>query len=308
MCYKLSYELKNHIDKIYCLKILIDGRLVSSSEDKSIKIYNKDNYLIDFQINEHSDGICYISQLKDGTLISCSYDKTIKLFKLYEKNYYEIQTINENAKKIIELTNKDIVSISSDFENIEKSMKIYSIDKINNKNNNRYNIYRLSSSIKNESQVYDMIEINNNEIICVITGKLIFWDIRREYKNGFINIDDYNNWNNQLIKLNNNIIIHSGDTIINVIDIEKKCIIKSIINNNIFIKCIEKFSDTMFVVGDDNGKIYQWYFDNINKNIVEISMRDDFFDEGKEIKCIKISKEGKIYIACNNEIKILEKY
>ena len=40
----LTYKLTNHSSQVYCLCILNDGRLVSSSSDKSIIIFNKNTY------------------------------------------------------------------------------------------------------------------------------------------------------------------------------------------------------------------------------------------------------------------------
>ena len=46
--------LNNHKDRVTCLSILKDGRLVSGFNDKSIIIYNKITYQPDIRIKEHN--------------------------------------------------------------------------------------------------------------------------------------------------------------------------------------------------------------------------------------------------------------
>ena len=71
-----------------------DGRLVSSSNDKSIIIYNKTTYQPDIIIKEHKGNILYITQLSSGILASCSDDNTIKLFNIKGMKYEILQTLN----------------------------------------------------------------------------------------------------------------------------------------------------------------------------------------------------------------------
>ena len=111
------HELKFHTNRVLCLNILKDGRLVSGSDDHSIIIYNKNTYKPDLIIKEHSNYVNCIIQLSSGILASCSDDHTIKLFNINGNNYNIIQTLNYHTNyvyKIIELENKQLVSCSYD--------------------------------------------------------------------------------------------------------------------------------------------------------------------------------------------------
>ena len=111
------HKLNIHTSKIVCLSVLNDGRLVSGSNDYSIIIYNKITYRPDIIIKEHSGGVNCITQLNSGILVSCSDDKTIKLFKIKEKEYEILQTLDyhsDKVYKIVELKNKYLTSCSED--------------------------------------------------------------------------------------------------------------------------------------------------------------------------------------------------
>ena len=103
-------KIKTHKDSISFLNILQDGRLISSSYDNIINIYNKNTFEVELSINEHSNNIYSITQLKNGIIISCSADGTIKLIKLLNNNQYQIthtyKDYNNIFKKIIEMKNE----------------------------------------------------------------------------------------------------------------------------------------------------------------------------------------------------------
>ena len=149
--------LYNHKDKVKCLSILKDGRLVSGSDDESIIIYNKITYQPDLIIKEHKDYINYITTLSSGILSSCSNDKTIKLFNIKDNKYKILQILNchkGNVYKIIELKNKSLVSCSYD-----KSIIFYNKD-----NNNNY----IKDYILNiNDYCCSVIETKDNEICYV---------------------------------------------------------------------------------------------------------------------------------------------
>lgn len=72
--------LSGHTSAIYSLTILQDGRLVSGSGDKSIKIRNpKDNFNCSRTLTGHSGVIYSLTRLQDGRLVPGSEDKTIKI-------------------------------------------------------------------------------------------------------------------------------------------------------------------------------------------------------------------------------------
>ena len=61
-----SHILNYHKHPIYCLSILNDCRLISSSLGNSIIIYNKTTYQPDLMINGHKDSVyCFIQLIQE---------------------------------------------------------------------------------------------------------------------------------------------------------------------------------------------------------------------------------------------------
>ena len=98
---------------VHCLTILNDGRLVSSSYDGLIIIYNKKTFKDDIVIKEHNINVLCVIQLSSGELVTCSKD--IIIFKIKDRHYEVLQRINLITNKdyyllkVIELKNKNIV-------------------------------------------------------------------------------------------------------------------------------------------------------------------------------------------------------
>lgn len=108
-----------HIKKINSVLLLSDGRLASCSDDKSIQIFNLNNYHCDITIEEaHTKPVTYISLMDNNQLLSCSLDKTIKIWNIFELSYeceYIIKDAHsEGIKKVIPLTYNRIASCSHD--------------------------------------------------------------------------------------------------------------------------------------------------------------------------------------------------
>jgi WD40 repeat protein len=104
-------SIKFHKDKIFCLLLLKDKRLISSSKDFTINIYNNISFEKDFSIKNDS-AIYFITQLKNEKIISCDFNSSIKIYILFSKSYNLIQIIkqNNNINKIIELNNLNLIS------------------------------------------------------------------------------------------------------------------------------------------------------------------------------------------------------
>ena len=83
------------IDSICCLK---DGRIVSSSWDKYIFIYNKNTFKIEIRIKEMKR-IRYININKNGILIVCLDGTYLNLYEIKGKKYHNIQTIRPYSLK-----------------------------------------------------------------------------------------------------------------------------------------------------------------------------------------------------------------
>ena len=142
---KCITKIKAHNNSITYLDVLKDGRLISSSNDNTLKIYKNISYEIQISINEHSGIIHSFTQLKDERIITCSADKTMKIIKLIGDNQYKIeQTLNNNNIeyiKIIQMKN-NLISISP-----KKDMKLWKL----NINDNTFNCSNQTNFINNKS-------------------------------------------------------------------------------------------------------------------------------------------------------------
>ena len=143
--------IKSHNDSVQCIICLKDGRLASSSNDSTIKIYDLNTFKCQITIKEHLDSVFYITQLKNGNLVSSSEDSTIKIFKLLPNSKYNlIQTLNGHLNavmKTIELSNLKLMSCSTD-----EKIKIWSKGKKNN-------LYECETTILENEKIYLILKI-----------------------------------------------------------------------------------------------------------------------------------------------------
>ena len=150
--------LQMHENEVYCLTILKDGRLASSSKDTTILIYESINFTVDIKIKEHTESVYYLTQLKDERLLSCSNDKTMLIIKLNGKDYNIEQILYGHSLgiiKAIQLRNEDIVSSS-----IDNTIKIWK----ENKNDNLFNCQTTISVHSNN--IHSILEIPiTNELV-----------------------------------------------------------------------------------------------------------------------------------------------
>lgn len=113
-----------HNGRIYSLIRLTNGKLASSSSDKTIKIYDPVTDKCELTIKGHTSDVTTIAQLSENQLISGSSDKKIILWKINGATY-ECEHTYEGHKariqKVISLTKNRIGSCSRD-----RTIKIWS--------------------------------------------------------------------------------------------------------------------------------------------------------------------------------------
>ena len=278
---------KYHSSCIHSMLILKDERLVSSSWDGTINIYDKNNYYVTMKINAHKDQINQITLLSDGNNASCSNDKTINIYKIEENKYTLIQTLSGHTDavfKILEL-NQNLLITGSNSE-----IKFWK------KENEKWVIDSNYKDIKCESQVVDIIKINDNEIMSYCQNSFDFWKIEsgKEHTK-IINIPTSCGWpyNSLLITMNENIAIaggNSGDSALQIIDLKNRKKIKDINYSN-QISSIVKVSDSIFFGGDKNGNIIRFEY-NISNNNVTSNIIGKVHNSS--INCIILDLKGKI--------------
>jgi len=250
------HTLNYHKGRVLCLSILNDGRLISSSFDKSIIIYNKTTYQPDFIINEHKGPVNYIIQLNSGILATCSGDKTIKLFNIKENNYNIIQTLNDHTNwinKIIEIENKYLISCSSD-----KSIIFYLKDNLK---------YKKNSQLSTNGNCYCISQIKENEICYSEYGnseKICFYDIKdRKIKSSVSNIS--NSGCGPFIIISKDLLFISGENKISIINIIYYELIREIeVPNSGYINGACMLNKNILFTGDNKGTIRQWKIEEDN--------------------------------------------
>ena len=73
--------LEGHSLPVFRLVQLADGRVVSGSWDRTLKVWNVNTGVCERTLEGHSSYVNCLVQLADGRVVSGSYDKTLKVWK-----------------------------------------------------------------------------------------------------------------------------------------------------------------------------------------------------------------------------------
>jgi WD40 repeat protein len=79
---RLREDDGGHKDWVYCLQALPDGRIVSGSYDKTLRIWSKDSSgrWQSEVLKGHESYVFCLQALPDGRIVSGSYDKTLRIW------------------------------------------------------------------------------------------------------------------------------------------------------------------------------------------------------------------------------------
>jgi len=82
---KCDLTISGHTSWVRHMAMLPDGRIVSASDDKTLKIWNIDTHneklkSCDLTLTGHTYYIFGVVVLSDGRIVSCSHDHTIKIW------------------------------------------------------------------------------------------------------------------------------------------------------------------------------------------------------------------------------------
>ena len=271
--YNLNKSISFHKDSINCIIILYDQRLCSCSDDKKINIYNKETYNIDLIISEFNDDIYHLNQLSsknNNILLACSYE-LIKLFEIKNNSYKRIQMI-ENfvgwVYKSIELNNYKIATCGA-----EKKIKFW--EKFNDK-------YVNSMTINYFDWIEDILEYETNKIISssALNEEITFWDLDNNKIIGNIKNIESTEWNNNLNKLNNEIILVNGKEYLYLINFKNFELVNKV-KTEFQNYCNLKLKDNNILIGDKKGNISEYIYDENNK-----SLNLKIFKKSSHNKCI----------------------
>ncbi len=247
--YEFYKPLNYHKDTVNQIILLKDGRIASSSNDKSILIYDKEMKDIQLSINNLKSNVLNIMQSNEGYIFASLDSGSILIFKLLSSNSYqliqEIKGHNARVTKIIQIKDGRFISCSND-----KTIKIWNFldeELILDKTLNEYK----------ESGISSIIEFKENEIISTPykDGSIVFWSLQ-ELKI----IEKINNikcdWDwNVIEKINEDSIIVGGRKSLYLIK-NYKLVIDIKIDSYCY--CICYLSNGYILTGHKNGNIKEW--------------------------------------------------
>ena len=129
----LISRMEEHKDIITALEIATNKRLISSSADKTICVWDLNNYKLIKKLEGHTDGVQCLKILKDDTLASGSFDDTIKIWDL--KNYTCIKTLTGHTGHVYcinQLPDGKLISGASDWSliawDLEKGTQAFTLE------------------------------------------------------------------------------------------------------------------------------------------------------------------------------------
>ena len=201
------------------------GYIISTSDDKSIIIYDIHFNILQNIPNAHDSYINYIEIKDENNFITCSGDQSIKSW-IKNNNEFKINKIIKNAHdraimKVIYCSNNNLISCS-----VDKTIKIW-------KENNNYETIKI---LKHSDYICSLLLLEDKNILISSGGDgTKLWNYNemnninliKEFK------ETYCESNQGLCRLNDDIIIVSGKygTLLKLISIFKKEIIKTIENH-----------------------------------------------------------------------------
>ena len=222
------FLINNHTDWVESVKIFPSGNIISVSDDRSINIFDGNNFNILQNIkNAHYSNIINISIKDENNFATCSNDKSIKIWTKKANKFIEYKTIikahKDSITNLIYLLSKKIISCSKD-----RTIKIRDLS--NNKN-------QLITSIKlnfnfGYNYLLSLLLLEDKKILINAGDNgTFFWKISKKgiiikYIHRFSSVI-CTCWNG-LNRIDEDRIIVGCEKELNIISIKDKNIIKSI--------------------------------------------------------------------------------
>ena len=151
--------IKEHTDYICHISELNDGRLISCSNDCTVKIYKRDTFDLQLTIKEHSDIVRYFTQLSNDKIATCSDDFTINIIRLRDEDNYDLEQKlkehNGKVRQLIEFKENVLISVSKD-----NTMRKWEITKKENK----FECMKYTN-FQNSGGSCNILKINENEFV-----------------------------------------------------------------------------------------------------------------------------------------------
>ena len=279
--------LNNHSRTICHLSQLKDGRLISSSYDNTLNIYEKDTFELQLSIKEHSNYLIYFSQLNNDQIITCSADNTMNIIKLIDEDKYQLEQKltgnNDYVCNVIELRDNELISVSQD-----NTMKRWEII-----NNNKFECTK-TIIFQSSNSHCNILKLNENEFVTSSCGDkyLKFWN-----SNDCSNIAIINNidtvWTSRtLCIIDDDILCVGGKNSkgFYLIKISSHQIIKNILGPQIIYSMYLCFDGLLLCsVKNENEscKIVKYKYEN--QNMIKIVEKEKIYEE-KIFSCFELDE------------------
>ena len=294
---KISLELEiiiaEHLNEINYIYQLNDEKLISCSQDNSIKFFSLKNSkeikkIKNEKIKKNLDYVDLYRNLFLNYSLLNTIEYSSSIWKIIQSNY---------DKNILFSCTKDY-KINIHKKNKNKITK-YLIFPDNLKYKIYYNNYYKNIDLFDEG-IVDILEIKENILASYLYNKstIIFWNIKEKEEIKKIGFIECSLSNKILTKFENILII--GGKYIYLINIDNYELINSI-KISFYISCILPLEkEKVFLTGDNNGNLIQWKYEN--KNISLYSKKEKIHNKF----IISLSKyDNNKIISCSNEIDIL---
>ena len=246
----LDKILIGHNDIINSVIELQNGNLVSCSNDKTIRIWNKE-IIKPIILKGHKKKVIDIIELNCGDILSWSKDNTIRIWDKETYNLKYIEQCSKNIKSVKVLSNGKILILVKN-----KSFKIWDIY------SNKSHIIKKHNKLKID---IDKQKDNNIGIIELSNGEIISWNNTNStvqlWNQNTENIKVYDGMYYQnIIELNSGEILIWNSITIEVIDKDS-----GIINLEIDTDSLISNINSLGVIELNNGNILSW---TENKTII----------------------------------------
>ena len=243
----LVQRVKEHKHHITCIILLKDGRVASSSQDNTIKVFtmNKNTLSCMMSIDNNKNYVNYLCELDDLCLVSCSADMKIFFYRLSKDDYEilgEIDAHSNNIWKIVKMSDNRIASCSFDH-----TIKIWNTK-----------TYKLISTLEGHKKpVYSILYLKNNKLVSGTFEEqsLRFWNVTNYKCEREINkVQCFTN--NSMIELNANTIAVGGYNNICIVNSNSYQIECRIINSKLnYIESFLLLKDSNLLCGTQEGSI-----------------------------------------------------
>ena len=238
--------IEAHLGAINHISVFPNGKFISVSDDRSIRLFDQDGILLTTLENAHENPIQYISIKNNNEFITCSDDRSLKIWYLLNKSiqlYKEFQNAHTQAISCVIYTSLGNIASCS----IDKFIKIRS----------GKNYERVTALIDTDSvAVFSLLEIDDDILVSGGWEGIKFWDMKTRLK--IISIDNCACVNcDALARIDTDKIAVGGDKygIIKIISISKKVIIKEINNFNQCLALMGIFFKGLFASGGEDSII-----------------------------------------------------